>query len=137
MRQPRTDYINVILGSNAPPILGTQYTSPKTKSYTTLAVTNKEYIENIHDTHGHIQIKQPTKMFTEEGKWQPSFKNIIENVIEHRTMCLPKHFRSTKPHCTLPKAMDFNYIISVDLKELQPEYRKDGYKYILYITVQT
>ena len=24
-------------------------------------------------------------------------------------------------------------IISVDLKELQPEYRKEGYKYILYI----
>lgn len=29
--------------------------------------------------------------------------------------------------------MDFNEIISVDLKELQPEYRKEGYKYILYI----
>ena len=28
--------------------------------------------------------------------------------------------------------MDFNDIISVDLKEIQPEYRKDGYKYILY-----
>ena len=29
--------------------------------------------------------------------------------------------------------MDFNDIISVDLKELQPEYRKEGYRYILYI----
>ena len=29
--------------------------------------------------------------------------------------------------------MDFNEIISVDLKELAPEYRKEGYKYILYI----
>ena len=29
--------------------------------------------------------------------------------------------------------MDFNEIISVDLKELVPEYRKEGYKYILYI----
>ena len=29
--------------------------------------------------------------------------------------------------------MDFNDIISVDLKELQPEYRKNGYRYILYI----
>ena len=29
--------------------------------------------------------------------------------------------------------MDFNDIISVDLKELQPEYRKEGYKCILYI----
>ena len=124
---------SVILGSNAPPILGTQYTSPQTKTYTTSAVTNKEYIKNIHATHGHIQIKQLTKMLTEEGKWQPSFKNIIENVIENCTTCLPKRVRSTKPHCTLPKAMDFNDVISVDLKELQPEYRKDGYKYILYI----
>ena len=29
--------------------------------------------------------------------------------------------------------MDFNEIISVDLKEIHPEYRKDSYKYILYI----
>ena len=29
--------------------------------------------------------------------------------------------------------MDFFEIISVDLKELHPQYRKEGYKYILYI----
>ena len=61
------------------------------------------------------------------------FKNIIENVIGSCTTCLPKRVRPNKPHGTLPKAMDFNYIISVDMKELQPEYRKDGYKYIIYI----
>ena len=71
-------------------------------------------------------------MLTEEGKWQPSFKNILGDVIENCTTSLPKRVRSTKPHGTLPKAMDFNDIISVDLKEIQPEYRKDGYKYILY-----
>ena len=37
----------------------------------------------------------------------------------------------TKTHGTLPKAMDD--IISVDMKELQPEYRKKGFRYILYI----
>ena len=68
-----------------------------------------------------------------QGKWQPSFKNIIEDVIEKCTSCQPKRARSSKPHSTLPKAMDFNEIISVDLKELHPEYRKDRYKYILYI----
>ena len=72
-------------------------------------------------------------MLTEEGKWQPSFTNIIEDVIEKCTSCQPKHVPLAKPHSTLPKAMDFNDIISVVLKELQPEYRKDGYKYILYI----
>ena len=35
---------HVILGSNVPPILGTQYTSPQHKTYTTSAVTNREYI---------------------------------------------------------------------------------------------
>ena len=44
---------NIILGSNTPPILGSHYTSPQTKTYTP-AVTNKEYIKNIHVTHGHI-----------------------------------------------------------------------------------
>ena len=72
-------------------------------------------------------------MLVQEGKWQPSFQNIIENVIGNCTTCLPKRSRSAKPHGTLPKAMDFNDIISVDLKELQPEYRKNGYRYILYI----
>ena len=72
-------------------------------------------------------------MLIQEGKWQPSFQNIIENVIGNCTTCLPKCTRSAKPHGILPKAMDFNDIISVDLKELQPEYRKNGFKYILYI----
>ena len=71
-------------------------------------------------------------MKIQEGKWQPLFQNIIENVIGNCTTCLPKRSRSAKPHGTLPKAMDFNAIISVDLKELKPEYRKNGYRYILY-----
>ena len=54
-------------------------------------------------------------------------------MIEQCSTCLPKRVRSAKPHGTLPKAMDFNDIISVDLKELQPEYRKEGFKYILYM----
>ena len=96
-------------------------------------ITNKEYIENIHITHGHIQIKLLTEMLIQEGKWQPSFQNNIENVVGNCTTCLPKQSRSAKPHGTLPKAMDFKDIISVDLKELQPEYRKNGYRYIFYI----
>ena len=74
---PEQITFNIILGSNAPPILGSQYTSPQTKTYTTLAVTNKEYIENIHVKHGHIQTKQLTEMLTEEGKWQPLFNGRV------------------------------------------------------------
>ena len=130
---PEQITFNIILGSNAPPILGSQYMSPQTKTYTTSVVTIKEYIKNIHVKHGHIQTKQLTEMLTEEGKWQLLFRNIIENVIGNCTMCLPKHIWSAKQHGTLPKDMDYNDIISVDLKELQPEYRKNGFKYILYI----
>lgn len=32
---------------------------------------------------------------------------------------------------TFPKAMDFNNILNMDLKELSPEHREGGYKYIL------
>ena len=98
---PEPITFNIILGSNAPPILGTQYTSPQTKTYTTSGVTNKEYIKNIHIKHGHIQTKQLTEMLTEEGKWQPSFRNIIENVIGNCTVCLPKRVRSTAKPGTL------------------------------------
>ena len=87
---PEQITFNIILGSNTPPILGSQYMSPQTKAYTTSTVTNKEYMENIHIAHGHIQTKQLTELLIQ-------------------------------------------YIISVDLKELQPEYRKNGYRYILYI----
>ena len=129
---PEQITFNIIPGSNAPPILGSQYMSPQTKTYTTSTVTNKEYIENIHVKHGLIQTKQLTEMLIQERKWQPSFQNIIENVIGNCTTCLPKRTWSAKPHGTLPKAMDFNDIISVDLKELQPEYRKNSFN-ILYI----
>ena len=84
---PEQITFNIILGSNAPPILGSQYMSPQTNAYTASTVTNKEYIENIHVTHGHIQIKQLTEMLIEEGKWQPSFQNIIENVIGNCATC--------------------------------------------------
>ena len=130
---PEQITFHIILGSNVPPILGTQYTSLQHKMYTTSAVTNREYIENKHITQGHIQIKPLKTMSLREGKWQPSFSNIIEDVIEKCTSCQPKHVLSSKPHSTPPKAMDFNKNISVDLKELHPEYRKDGYKYIIYI----
>ena len=50
---PEQITFNIILGSNTPSILGSHYTSPQTKTYTP-AVTNKEYIKNIHVTHGHI-----------------------------------------------------------------------------------
>ena len=59
---PEQITFNIILGSNTPPILGSQYTSPQTKTYTTSAVTNKEYIKNIHVKHGHIQTKQLTEL---------------------------------------------------------------------------
>ena len=111
---------NIILGSSAPPILGTQYMSPQSKTYTTSTVTNKEYIQNIHVTHGHVQAKPLRDMLIQQGKWQLSFRDIIDNVIQQCSTCLPKRIRSAKPHGTLPKAMDFNDIISVDLKELQP-----------------
>ena len=62
---PEQITFNIILGSTVPPILGSQYTSPQTKTYTTSAVTNKEYIKNIHVKHGHIQTIQLTEMLTE------------------------------------------------------------------------
>ena len=61
-------------------------------------------------------------------------------VFKHHRGCNREMYKLPTETCsviqtthTLPKAMDFNEIISVDLKELHPEYRKDGYKYILYI----
>ena len=66
---------------------------------------------------GHVQAKHLTEVLIQEGEWQPSFQNIIDNVIGQCATCLPRHVQSAKPHGTLPKAMDFNDIISVDLKE--------------------
>ena len=62
-------------------------------------------------------------MLADEGKWQPLFTSIIEDSIEKCLNCSSKRDRSTKPQGTLPRAMDFNEIISVDLKELATEYR--------------
>ena len=80
--KPEIITFHVILGSNVPPILGNHYMSPQHRMYTTMAVSNKEYIENIHITHGHIQLRQLKSMLANEGKWQPLFTSIIEDVIE-------------------------------------------------------
>ena len=37
-------------------------------------------------------------------------------------------------YSNLPKAMDFRDIVTMDIKELTPEHKKGGYKYILYMT---
>ena len=99
---PEQITFHVILGSNVPPILGTQYTSPQHKTYTTSAVTNRENIENIHITHGHIQIKPLKTMLLREGKWQPSFSNIIDDVIEKCICSKPKHVWPTLRKTTSP-----------------------------------
>ena len=101
---------HIILGSNVPPILGTQYTSPQHKTYTTSVVSNREYIEHIQTTYSHIQLKPLKTMLLREGKWQPSFISIIEDVVGKCTSCQPKQVWSAKPQSTLPRAMDFNEI---------------------------
>ena len=37
---------------------------------------------------------------------------------------------------TLPKALDFNSILTMDLKELTPDHKTSGYKYILYMVLK-
>ena len=100
---------------------------------TTIVVSNKEYIESMHLNHGHIQLGLLRLMSINRGKWQPTFTSISKDVVAKCLSCQPKHVWSSKPQSTLPRDMDFNEIISVDLKELAPKYRKEGYKYILYI----
>ena len=80
----------------------------------TMAVSNKEYIENIHITHGRIQLRQLRSKLADEGKWQPSFTRIVKDVIKKCSSCQPKRVRSIKPQSTLAMVMDFNEIISVD-----------------------
>ena len=48
--KPETITFHVILGSNIPPILGNHYASPQHKTYTTKAVSSREYIENLYIT---------------------------------------------------------------------------------------
>ena len=81
----------------------------------------------------YVQLKLLKTILLRECEWQHSFLSIIEDILEKWTSCQPKRIQSAKPQSTLPRAMDFNEIISVDLKELHPEYRKDGYIYKLYI----
>ena len=74
------------------------------------------YKQGVHREHTcytrtHSDQTADRNVNTQEGKWQPSFQNIIENVIGNCTTCLPKRSQSAKPHGTLPKAMNFNNII--------------------------
>ena len=71
-----------------PHYIGTQYTSPQNKTYTTSTVSNEEYIQNIHVTHGHVPAKPLRDMLIQQGKWQLPFRDIIDKVIKQ---CMSVH----------------------------------------------
>ena len=123
---------NFILHSNIIPILGSHYTSPKQKMRTASVHTHK-YIQVIHIRQGLAPPEVLKAFLIEEEKWQPTYTGVLKKVVSNCKECRPKRRKPAHPQGTLPKAMDFNNILTMHLKELTPEHRTGGHKCILSV----
>ena len=89
-------------------------------------VTSYKGIRKVHEVHGHKSVDNLIHAYKTADLLTPSLKKTVKRVVDDCKTC-QKYKKSVPwPQSTLPKASNFNQIVTLDLKEM------DG-KYILWI----
>ena len=80
----------------------------------------------IHKQFGHRPKKVFVSLLKDAGKWMPHFSKIIDKIVNKCEGCILRKRNPDRPSVALPRAEDFNEILTMDLKIWNG-------KYILYM----
>ena len=80
----------------------------------------------IHKQFGHRPKRVFVSLLKDAGKWAPHFSQMLNDIINKCEGCILRKRNPDRPAVALPRAEDFNEILTMDLKIW------DG-KYILYL----
>ena len=83
-------------------------------------------IKKIHTVLNHKQKKQMYRAYENAGKMNKEVRRMIDAVVDRCEVCKKNSKSKSKPSVAIPKATDFNAIVSIDLKSI-------GDKYILWM----
>ena len=89
-------------------------------------VTTLKGVQKIHKILNHKQKKQMYYAYENAGKLDKDTRKLIDEVIEKCEICKKNSRSKSKPSVAIPRATDFNSIVSIDLKSI-------GDKYILWM----
>ena len=89
-------------------------------------VTSYKGIRKVHEVHGHKSVDNLMHAYKTADLLTPSLKKTVKRVVDDCKTCQKYKKSVPRPQSTLPKASNFNQIVTLDLKEM------DG-KYILWI----
>ena len=87
---------------------------------------NKKEIEKLHRVLNHKGVRNMELAFRNAGRLDSQISKLIKEVVEGCNICQKNTRSRSKPSVVIPRATDFNSIVTLDLKEI-------GKKYILWM----
>merc|ERR1711881_5761 len=87
---------------------------------------NKKDIEKMHRVLNHKGVRNMEFAFRNAGRMDTQVGKMIKEVVENCSVCQKSGRSRSKPSVAIPRATDFNSIVTLDLKEM-------GKKYILWM----
>ena len=86
----------------------------------------EKLLNKVHKQFGHRSKRTFVSLLKDTGKWLPHFSVMLDKIINNCEGCILRKKTPDRPSVALPRASDFNEILTMDLKIW------DG-KYILYM----
>jgi transposase InsO family protein len=88
--------------------------------------TQKRMLDKIHRQFGHRTKPIFVSLLKDTNNWLPEFSGMLDKIIDNCEGCIMKKKTPARPSVALPRATDFNEILTMDLKIWEG-------KYILYM----
>ena len=88
--------------------------------------TQRRMLNKIHRQFGHRTKPIFVSLLKDTNNWIPEFSSMLDKIIDGCEGCIMKKKTPARPSVALPRATDFNEILSMDLKIWEG-------KYILYM----
>ena len=78
--------------------------------------TQTKLLEKIHKQFGHRPKRVFVNLLKDAGKWQSHFSELLDQIIGKCEGCILRKRNPDRPSVALPRAEDFNEILTMDLK---------------------
>ena len=86
-------------------------------------------VVKLHQIFGHVSVRKLEKLISNSNKLTNDVKGFLQDVEKNCKSCKVNKISKPRPMVSLPRASQFNQIVSVDLKQ----YKNNSYNYILYL----
>ena len=83
---------------------------------------NKKDIERLHRVLNHKGVRNIEFAFRNAGRLDAQVSKMIKEAVENCNICQKNGRSRSKPLVTIPRATDFNSIVTLDLKEMGKSY---------------